>query len=908
MSNLYPPFYDQVVFKSDGTLNVGGSVEAYYSKTSNPAPIYNEDGNEIAQPIIIGADGRVNFLLEPTLKYRIIIKDPLGVLLVDRDPVQATLSNGDQGFDELVKVSATDTQSGYLADKLVQGNGISLTTESASGVETLRIDSTGVLEDTDNTFTGVNEFTHLIKTPGMFEGNLTNVFFLNDGTRMLISSASQPLDITTNGVSISANVSASTPPTQGQHLTNKTYVDGLDSDNAKLSENQTFTGANEFTQPVSASTPPSIGAHLTNRTYVDGLVSGIGSGLDYQGTWNAASNSPTLASGVGTQGYYYIVSVAGSTNLDGITDWNVGDWVLWSENAGAWQQVDNTSFESVSNVGSGAGIFKQVTGGTDVQLRSITTDSNLTASENASNVQISAPNMAKTNSNQTFTGVNTFDEQIISPKGISIELPLNTLITKLPSTYPDGISWFALSQNTIDIGYPRNEDGNTFGYCVTTALVTTGGGSRVEQTYYERFTGLVYRRWVTSDDVWSTTSSTGWQQINGDYATFDVEQTFTEKQIFKGNDGVKSAISVTNQADAEVIELWSDGDGDGYFAINDSNGTNRFLVDSDGSLGYRALVTGNFKVSGDSEITGDLDVGGVASVVAPNGTTGSLLIRGGNSVVSSVGEVQSKLEFGTNDPSVTGLIGGKIEAVTEISNGARIGLAFYTASSTSLTEAMRIRYDNNVEMYNGLSVTGTLKIGVYTTAQKNALSVPAGTQVYDSTLNQLSVYNGSTWTDLGSGGGGSTKASYQSTTNVANISGGSALSGSGFSTLVVPECDIDVNKFTYYVTSASAGSTCYFGIYDQAGTTLLGEASGSGATAGYQESNATASTISLTGGTPYRFAVLEGGGAVNLGSNTAYADSNLNSSGFVSGSPTGMPASISGFSASTTRFYIGVKN
>jgi len=46
----------------------------------------------------------------------------------------------------------------------------------------------------------------------------------------------------------------------------------------------------------------------------------IAGGLDYQGTWNASTNTPTLASGVGTNGYYYIVSVAGTTNLDGVTD------------------------------------------------------------------------------------------------------------------------------------------------------------------------------------------------------------------------------------------------------------------------------------------------------------------------------------------------------------------------------------------------------------------------------------------------------------------------------------------------------------------------------------------------------------------------------------------------------------
>ena len=57
--------------------------------------------------------------------------------------------------------------------------------------------------------------------------------------------------------------------------------------------------------------------------------------LVYQGTWNASTNTPTLTSGVGTKGYYYVVSVAGSTNLDGTTLWGVGDWAVFR--AGATQ-------------------------------------------------------------------------------------------------------------------------------------------------------------------------------------------------------------------------------------------------------------------------------------------------------------------------------------------------------------------------------------------------------------------------------------------------------------------------------------------------------------------------------------------------------------------------------------------
>lgn len=81
---------------------------------------------------------------------------------------------------------------------------------------------------------------------------------------------------------------------------------------------------------------------------------GVSGALVYQGTWNASTNSPTLASGVGVKGYYYVVSVAGSTNLDGITDWQVGDWAVF--NGTVWQKVDNSEITYVSNVATGTGL------------------------------------------------------------------------------------------------------------------------------------------------------------------------------------------------------------------------------------------------------------------------------------------------------------------------------------------------------------------------------------------------------------------------------------------------------------------------------------------------------------------------------------------------------------------------
>ena len=85
---------------------------------------------------------------------------------------------------------------------------------------------------------------------------------------------------------------------------------------------------------------------------VSELPAAVLGALSYQGTWNASTNTPTLTSSTGTKGYYYVVSVAGNTNLDGITDWLVGDWAVY--NGTVWQKVDNTETATSVNGQVGA--------------------------------------------------------------------------------------------------------------------------------------------------------------------------------------------------------------------------------------------------------------------------------------------------------------------------------------------------------------------------------------------------------------------------------------------------------------------------------------------------------------------------------------------------------------------------
>ena len=83
----------------------------------------------------------------------------------------------------------------------------------------------------------------------------------------------------------------------------------------------------------------------------NGNVNNYSTGLTYLGVWDANSNVPFLTSSVGTASTYYIVSVSGTTNLNGITDWQVGDWAIFIDGTtNEWQKIDNHDMQAYNTI------------------------------------------------------------------------------------------------------------------------------------------------------------------------------------------------------------------------------------------------------------------------------------------------------------------------------------------------------------------------------------------------------------------------------------------------------------------------------------------------------------------------------------------------------------------------------
>lgn len=127
----------------------------------------------------------------------------------------------------------------------------------------------------------------------------------------------------------------------GEIATNK---GNITTNTSNISSNATDIGANNTNI---ATNTGDIAALDVRVTALEGI-----SPLSFQGGWDADTNTPTLTSSTGTEGHFYVVTVAGTTNLDGISDWAIGDWAVFD--GSVWIKVDNTDLVTSVNGQTGA--------------------------------------------------------------------------------------------------------------------------------------------------------------------------------------------------------------------------------------------------------------------------------------------------------------------------------------------------------------------------------------------------------------------------------------------------------------------------------------------------------------------------------------------------------------------------
>ena len=223
-------------------------------------------------------------------------------------------------------------------------------------------------------------------------------------------------------------------------------------------------------------------AKASNSDYDTSWIN-ITGGLNYQGTWNASTNTPTLTSSVGTLGFYYVVATSGSTNLDGITDWVVGDWAVF--NGSTWQKIDQTNLVTSVAGRTGAVIL------TTADIGGLGT----IATQNANSVAITGGSIngttlgATSPSTVNATTINATGKTTL-PASTSSFTPFNIAVGATPTTASNGDIWVetngVFSHNQ---GYTNqlDFDTNMSGVLAMPTITITGSGSTFSASSVDAF-------------------------------------------------------------------------------------------------------------------------------------------------------------------------------------------------------------------------------------------------------------------------------------------------------------------------------------------------------------------------------------------------------------------------------------
>jgi len=212
---------------------------------------------------------------------------------------------------------------------------------------------------------------------------------------------------------------------------------------------------------------------------VSELPAAVLGALSYQGTWNASTNTPTLTSSTGTKGYYYVVAVAGSTNLDGITDWLVGDWAVY--NGTVWQKVDNT--ETVTSVNGQTGAVTLTTTNIAEGTNLYYTDARARASVSAgTGISYNSTTGVITNSSPSLGGdvvgpSSATDNAVARYDSTTGKLLQNSVVTVGDTGAVSGVTTLTASTSvTTPIVQASNSGGLSLKNSAGTTQISMGGG------------------------------------------------------------------------------------------------------------------------------------------------------------------------------------------------------------------------------------------------------------------------------------------------------------------------------------------------------------------------------------------------------------------------------------------------
>ena len=589
----------------------------------------------------------------------------------------------------------------------------------------------GVL--TDGTFTG---------SAGTYTGyaSITSTVFVG----ALTGNASTATALATSGA---IALTGDTTSTGGPY----TYTSGGAISIATTIADTTVTGKvlTNLATPTSAAIAAT-DTILAAMAKLQGQINGIAGSLAFEGTWDASAG--TAPSATPLNGQFWIVSVAGNTDLSGITDWLVGDWAIYVNNGAgtdAWQKLD----QSNEVLGSGAANKIAKWTSTNTLATGLIDDDGTTVTVgNSGNLIVEG--------NTTLGDADT-----------------DSTTVKGPAVFEE------TAQFNIGIGLSSTPDYGTAGQ-----VLTSGGGSATANTWTTPTTGTVTSVGLTeTGDALTITNSpitsTGniniagagasTQYINGElnlvtFPTLDNYQywvlsdgTNTTNITSTGTATFASGTGIVNTEASGTITTAIDYVGTDNAIEAAADGTGITVAGTD-KLWVSDADDNTIKQINVSQVSGVVDQSLSEVLAVGNTTSGSniLVSEGDNLDIARGATSNSKLTFGSNIMEIWAEAGTGSPSPSYIKQSSGYPLNI-------LTDELNIKDKANSETYISATINGAVEL--YHNNMKT----------FETESNGVNIDTNYTYSRISLKGSGTTYGTVQgdSTNGLLLRSGGSSNQG-----------------------------------------------------------------------------------------------------------------------------------
>ena len=507
-----------------------------------------------------------------------------------------------------------------------------------------------------------------------------------------------------------------------------------------------------------------------------------GSGLEFQGAWNADTNIPDLQAISlipANTGKYWIVSVEGTTPLNTqgggtITDWEIGDWAIISEDLNNnifWDKIDNSSV---------------LTGqGTPGNLAIWTTDSELGDAP----VKLGAGNVSLIFNNSSLADgdySNALGDNSQAHGTASIAIGTNSQ-TDGNNSISVGLSTSAIGNGSVAMGLNSTATGD--------GSVAMGGGASTIGSRSVAMGGNAFASGAYSISLGLNTSAQGDASVALGQGTQATDDNATAIGILTTADA-PGAFSLGTQTNALKTNSLAGGDGslsDGLAAFS-FGGQTQAQADFSVAMGLLTNATGNASTAmgQNTEASGDNSVAmGSGSEATGDGSTamgndtrasGDISTTMGDGAIAS-GYTSTAMGRNTTaggvystamgiDTEATGEFSTAMGGYTEASGNASTAMGQNTEASGVYSTAMGFQTeasgDGSVAM--GANTTAS---GNYSTALNNTTEASGSASFASGLATEAS---GQSSTAMGS----QTTASGNQSTAIGNQSTASGIDSSSF--------------------------------------------------------------------------------------------------------------------------------